>query len=403
MNICRSCWIGLAALLCLGCGGHTESPVTLSTEDEAAARGWLREHFTGIHDHEFELRDELNVHIDAALAALAARLEPVQELSVLRVNNPDADLGCIAGGQLFLTVGLLAFVEHPDELAGALALASTACDEANEDWVRRADGELPELDLYDPLMIVYRDLRLREQAPLYRQLVRRGCARGRDCQHQAHDWLAAAGIDPAGLDRLLARIGESWSDAAVIFRFDGYPESPGEIDTDEDFQALVAPYTAMREMLSRVRDARWVLLTGELIEAYRANLPAYADDGGSWLPRIMQARLDLVNVHPEYTRRELRKLEDVYTDVPNLDLYRGISRWQRNRIAEAAPHLEASVEARPTVSGHYYLGRIFELRNEPEQAVMHFRIAQQGGEIHPYSRDAANRLATLDNGVSSGR
>lgn len=401
MNICRSGWIGLAVLLCFGCDGSSVPPMTLSAEDEAAARGWLRAHFTAIHDHEFEPPAELDAQVERALAALAAQLESVPGLSVLWLNNPDADAGCIAGGQLFLTIGLLAFVEHPDELAGALALALTACGEANDDWRRRASSELPELDRQDPLMIAYRDLRLNEQASLYRQLVRPGCGGGRDCHSQAHVWLTGAGIDPAGLDRLLARVGENWPDAAVIYRFDGYPESPGGTGADNDFLALVAPYKAMREILGHLRDARWELLTGDLREAYRANLRARRIDSESWLPLIMQARLDLENFHPEYTQRELRGLREVYTDGPSLDLYQGIARWQQHHVDEAVPYLEASIEARPTVSGHYHLGRIFALRNEREQAMMHFRIALQGGEIHPYGRDAATRLAALENGQST--
>lgn len=400
MKICRSCWLLLPALLFFGCGGNAAwPPVPLSGEDLASAHAGLRDHFTGIHDHEFEVPAELRGRIDAALSPLAEQLDPAPELSVLLVNNPDADAGCIAGGQIFLSLGLLAFTEHADELAGALALALTACGDASEDWRRRERSRLPEIDTRDPLMVFYRDLRLREQASLYNQLVRKGCGRGRNCQGQAREWLAGADVGADGLGRLLARIGDSWPDAAVLHRFGG-AAAPGGTVVDGDFRALVAPFAEQRVMLGHLRDARWELLTGEVIEAYRANLRASIIESDSWLPLLMEARVDLVNVHPEYTLRKLGQLQDVYSDRASIQLYEGIARWQMGQVTQARELLEASLESRPTVSGHYYLGRLIAPFGERELAVKHLRVAIDAGAIHPYSEDAAARLTELEAGES---
>lgn len=385
--------VGLLAAGCelLGAGG-----VALDEGDQAAAEASLYPQFLILQDLEAELPDAMDAEIGEVLAGLQPVLPEAPDLQAVVTREPDADGGCLAGGRLFVSRGLLSWVQDRDELAAALALAATACEAASGRWRDRETLALPALDEENLLMQRYSDFRLEANAPVYVQAVATGCGAGRDCHGLAAEWLAAAGFAESGLARLHRRVRAGWPRAAWLARFPGTPAGdPDAVDGTGGSE----PYRAVndwREGLEWLIGVRDSIQSGELRAGYRALIQARRQLDAEWSVRMATVRLNLANLHPETSQRELRTLEAIWGEHPHGDYWWGMIWMQMRSTATGVQRLEASLEVLPRASAHYRLGRIMEFRKEPERAAVHYRAVTQAGELHPDASSAAVRLAALE-------
>lgn len=396
MNLRVAMTLAVAGLLAAGCEFPGAGGVALDEAEQAAAEASLYPRFLILQDLEAEVPETMDAEIGAVLAALAPVLPEAPDLEAVVTREPDADGGCLAGGRLFISRGLLSWVHDRDELAAALALAATACESASGRWREREAMKLPELDENHRLMQRYRDYRVQANAPLYAQAVATGCGEGRDCHGLAAEWLAAAGFADSGPPRLHRRIRQGWPDAAWLVRFPGAPAAdPGPADGVADGEAyrLVNGWREGLEWLVQVRDS---IDSGELRAGYRALIQARRQLDAEWAVRMATVRLNLANLHPETSQRELRTLEAIWGEHPHGDYWWGMIWMQMRSTATGVQRLEASLEVLPRASAHYQLGRHMEFRNRPEQAVTHYRAVTQAGELHPDASSAAVRLAALE-------
>lgn len=395
--------ISAAFLLLAGCFGDTAwPPVALSESDRNAAESDLYPRFLVVHDMIAERPETLDQRLGQHAKALSALIPDTPQLHIEITNEADADAGCLAGGWIFLSRGLVSRIEHDDELAGIIALAATQCGRASRDWRRREELALPPLTPDNWLMQRYRDFRVEAGVPLYRTLVRAGCGTENDCHARAHEWLQGTAGSSAGLRRLLERIASQWPNAAVLERFGDPDASTIELDTatpTPDNQALATELSGFRELrtgFDHLREAWRQIIDGEVRAAYRANIAAFRETDQHWVTRLMQARLDLINMHPFYSERRIRELKAERPDYPYYGYWEAWIDLQSKRWSRGIEQAAESLEYLPRADLHFLLGRILEFRRRPDEARPHYRAAIAAGEIHPDADEARVRLQALE-------
>ncbi len=359
------------------------------------ARAKLKEQFLIVHDMGTTPGDELAERIEKLLAALSE--DEDTDLDFLLTNSPDADAGCLAGQTLFMGRGLAARLRTGDELAAALALAHSACKSTGALWENRSDGQLPDFDDTSGLMEGYQDYRIEPNTALYNQLVARGCGEDVDCLDKARTILEGLDVDREVLDMLLARVAEDMPEAALFERH-GKPEEVEEaeaVEADEDFIESLGSIYREKESMDNLRQSRESILEGELRPAYQAYIRSGRSENTRWIRMLHYTRLNLINLHPEYGHRDLARAREDIPDYPHHAYFSGWAYWQQRRPANAVPLLQESLEVLPQASTHYYLGLAMNNRRKPEQALEHFRIAAQAGEISSYGSRAAGQLEAL--------
>lgn len=392
--------LGLAAGLSLfsaGCDliGNRDG-VMLDEADAAAVETTLIPRFLILQDLQAEIPDALEEDIVAVAAEISAAMREDVDLQVLVTREPDADSGCLAGGRLFISRGLLSWIRDRHELAGALALSATACASTSARWRSRHEQGLPVLDESDPLMQRYRDYRLAANAPLYNQVVATGCGAGADCRAQAAQWLLAAGHTESGLDRLQRRVDAGWPDSAWLARF---PASGDDGVRGSDRPASGSAYATAngwREGLEALVVSRNGVDSGDLRTAYQAHNRARNALDTDWAVRMNDIRISLANLHPENSQREMRTLEALWGDHPHSSYWWGMIQIQLRSTANGVQRLEESLEVLPRASAHYQIGRYMEFRQRPDRAVAHYRAVTAAGSLHPDAGSAAVRLAVLE-------
>ncbi|MDT8409771.1 MAG: hypothetical protein RQ741_09260 [Wenzhouxiangellaceae bacterium] len=421
-----------ALLLLAACApGPDQAEVALAPGDREAAQKWLYPAFEQSHGALIELDGTIEAGLLRVLDRLALTGDdaeaapPAHDYQLVWTANADADAGCLADGRIFISRGLLAWLESTDELAGVVAVAMQQCPAASQAWRKRDEARPAPLDLDDPLMLRYRDFRLPANAALYNQLVLN--CRSPGCIEAATGRVRQAGFDAAHLARLaarlrqhrpasawLARIGERQqgtagsvdgpivdhlideiADAAADATVDPIGNLPGDADADE-FARLVEGFRSQREGLVELAAARQLLLDGDLLEAYRANIRARRVLGATPAVLMMQAELDLANYHPDYAQRILQGLEGDGVEILGEHYWWGWTHSQLKRQHQAIEALRQSIRSCPRVSAHYMLAELLVRAGEADEAVEHFRLVAEAGALHPFSASAASRLAQLE-------
>lgn len=385
----------LLVLILTGCSG-TWHPVPLDESDQLQAEQELYPRFLIVHDLDTPPGDELARDVDRILTALSPLMEGEPELDLVITNEPDADAGCLAGGKVFLSRGLVAWLQNADELLGAVALGATACGQASETWRQRTSTGFPEMDTQSWLFFRYRDYRLESIRDLYAQLVATGCGQRLDCYERAESLIREAGGEPAALHDLVRRIHEEWPVNALVDRFGAPPGNGSGPPPDTAWRASLGEIAEQKPSMDKLRDVQGYLLEGQLLPAYSAILEARQTDFSEFIAGLVYMRLNLDNYHPEYGLRDLDRVLALRPDYPDGEYYRGVARIQQGLRGEAREHFEASLEVLPRVSTHYYLGILEERRGNIDLAVEHFRQVIPAGEHHPHWEHADGRLVELD-------
>lgn len=378
-------------LICLfaitACSGGSDKPVSLDADDQKNADERLYPQFDIAHAMPIQLAPELQQNVDQILTRV---IDPVNELSdqhaysLVVTAEPDADAGCLAGGRIFVSEGLLAWTRHPDELAAVLAVASEQCSMASQVWRQRAQIELAEFDPASLLMARYIDYRLNSNTALFNQLVTRGCGNA-DCINAASERLADAAISPEHLDRLAARIHRAWPKSVWLERIGIEHIKASDSDQDDlSWQQLIEPHAMKLKGLGSLAEARRMISAGNLTEAYKATRDARRAFGKTLETELMQAEVDLHNRHGFYSERIFEKLESTYGNLPHRNFYWGWAYAQANRGAHGLNELNESLSTLPKVTTHYYIGMLYLRRRMTEDALESLEKVVEAGEGHPY-------------------
>lgn len=389
-NIKMAIALTLLSLWVAGCQSDHGS-VALNEQDQTAAEQVLYPRFDLAHAAPRELNAELQQRLDEVLEQLStvpeseATTEPTYSLVV--TAEPDADAGCVAGGRLFVSEGLLAWVQTADELAGALAVALHQCPRASRLWRQRDGMSLAEFDPESELMNRYIDYRLNANASLFNQAVAAGCAQS-DCLTAVTEHMTAAGYKPQALSELYMRIQNAWPQSVWLERAALEPQSASGASSDPVWVRLLKEYYAKREGLADLAEIRRRVSRGQLLPAYQASLRAMRALGRTYETELIQAELDLHNLHPYYTERILQRMEQNFGEIAHSEYYWGWTHAQLKRRDMARDLLLRSIEILPKVSAHHFLGQEWMLSDDYELAVQHLNHVLEAGQYHPYAADA---------------
>ncbi|MGB0513844.1 MAG: tetratricopeptide repeat protein, partial [Wenzhouxiangellaceae bacterium] len=311
------------------------------------------------------------------------------------IDDPDIDVGCLPGGLVWLSEGLLALARDRGEVLGALVFASRLCPAASQLWREREHSRLVDDRENHWLFQRYRDYRLPSNAPLYNLMVTaacdRGCAAGLDQDMQAVDG------DPDAWRRLLARVQALSPDAALLLRLnrDQVPlvEPEGGASAPSDW---LQPFHQRRDALLELAQSRRKLWADSLHEAYRAGLRARRQLPDSLRLQLHQAELDLANRHSEYAQRILENLQRDGYEIPNAGYWWGWVHLNLRRREQAASQLEQSLEQLARVSAHYRMGEALFRLHRRDEARMHYNTVLQAGPLHPEHIRAQARLDSME-------
>jgi len=378
-------------LICLfavtACSGGSDKPVSLDAEDQKSADERLYPQFDIAHGRPIELAPELRQRVDQIfLRVLDSTSETLnqQQYSLVITAEPDADAGCLAGGRIFVSEGLLAWTRHPDELAAVFVLASAQCATASSLWRERDQVELAEFDSASQLIARYIDYRVLSNAALFNQLVNRGCGKS-DCIDAGSEQLALAGIASGPIERLAARLHRAWPNSVWLERVGLESITASESDElDESWQQLIEPHTTKLTGLGGLAEARRMISAGNLTEAYRAVRTARRALGKTLQTELMQAEVDLHNRHGFYSERIFEELESTYGELPHRNFYWGWAYAQANRGTHGLNELNESLSTLPKVTTHYYIGMMHLRRRMTEEALDSLQRVVEAGEGHPY-------------------
>lgn len=389
MNRTSTGLITLAAVVLAGCQLGGDESVSLDAEDQASAEQVLYPRFDLAHAAPRELGAELQQKLDEVLNQLVSGSETTTEAAfdLVVTAEPDADAGCMAGGRLFVSEGLLAWVQTADELAAALAVAMHQCPRASRLWRQRDGMSLVEFNPESELMNRYVDYRLNANASLFNQAVAAGCAQA-DCVGAVSGPLAAGGFAPQALSDLYARIQAAWPQAAWLERVALEPQPPSGQSSDPIWVRLLKEYAAKRDGLAELAEIRRQISRGRLHPAYQASLRAMRALGRTYETEMMQAELDLHNLHPYYTERILQRVETQFGAIAHSEYYWGWTHAQLKRRDLARELLLRSIEILPKVSAHHFLAQEWMLMNDHELAIQHLNHVLEAGQHHPYAADA---------------
>jgi len=385
----------LVALL-MGCGGAADmSKVALGEGEQAEVRDWLLPRFELAVAPRRELADGVARGLDGARQKLNASAGDGVNYDVRVIDDPDIDAGCLPGGLVWLSEGLLAVARDRDEVIGALVFASRMCPAASRLWRQRDDARLVEDRENHWLYQRYRDYRLPANAPLYNLMVTASCSRA--CAHGLDEQILAAGVEPDAWRRLLVRIHELSPDAALLLRLDHdripltTPEG-GSGPADD----WLASFHQRRDALLELADSRRHLWADSLLEAYRAGLRARRQLPDSLRLQLHQAELDLANRHPDYGQRILKALQKSGETIPHAGYWWGWVHLDLRRREEAEVSLKKSLDELPRVTAHYRLGDALLRLRRLDEARTHYNTVLEAGELHPEFIRAQARLDSMD-------
>ncbi|MDX1625245.1 MAG: hypothetical protein R3323_01920 [Wenzhouxiangellaceae bacterium] len=383
----------IAGILLAACGGDV--PVALSDEDRAAAGSRLIPAFTDVHAGFVDWPPAASAPTREALDAVAAADPRLAPLSVRLTGEPDADAGCLADGLVFVTQGLLAWVETAGELAAAIAAAATQCPAASADWAGRERVELPPRE-DGSLELRYGDFRLPGNAALYRQLVRRGCG-GEACAQRVEALLQGTEWGRADLDRLAARLAAEWPDSAWLERIGVDPAEGATPATPESGPPLAGlrAFSVRRDGLAHVAESRRLLYRGEIFEAYRANQQARRQIRHDPAAKRQQLELELHNNHPTYAEKLLGELEADGAGIPLEAFWRAWARVQLGDEANGLGMLEPVLERLPGIRAHYAAGTAHAEIGNLDAAEDAFRIVVEAIERPPFTEKAGDWLDVI--------
>ncbi|MEM1080918.1 MAG: hypothetical protein AAGH65_04985 [Pseudomonadota bacterium] len=393
-------WLLLVtSVFLVACDTGSSQHIALDADHQTAAELTLYPQFDLAHAAPLTLAPELNQLLNDTLDEVAAvqwpRLDP-HPFSLVITAEPDADAGCIAGGRLFVSKGMLAWIEHGDELAGVLASAMRHCAEASQRWRERDDQVLVELDERSELHNRYIDYRLQANASLFNQAVISGCGSD-DCHSDLIPVLDAVGVEADGVLRLTAIIQQAWPDSAWLER-SGLPvtEPPDQRPTDPAFQRLLSEHYSNRTGYEYFADVRRQIGRGQLILAYRASLGAMRELGKTYEVHLLQAELDLHNRHPLYSEDIFEEIEERFGPINHREFYWGWMYAQTRRHEQAFEMLNRSLEILPKVSAHHYLGQLYIVEREFDLAELHLGRVIDAGPTHYYRANAELYLDVVD-------
>ena len=379
-----------------GCGdaGRSER-VALDEADRLAVEEWLLPRFELAVAPSLELAAPVAAEFDTVMERIAVLAEQGVAYDLRITDDPDIDAGCLPGGLIWLSEGLLAVVRDRDEALAAIVFASSKCADSNRMWRERDDAELVADRENDPIYLRYRDFRLRANAPLYNLMVTSGC--DRDCATALDGRILAVDGDTGAWRRLLARAVALAPDSALAWRIGsmGVPTNDSGASAAEGEEWL-AGFHERRDALLELATSRRALWARDLLPAYRAGLRARRALPDSVRLQIHQAELDLTNRHPEYGERILVGLENKGKQIPHAGYWWGWVHLNLRRRPEAAASLEQSIEVLPRVSAHYRLGDALLRMHRHEQARAQYNIVLQAGQMHHYYIRARARLEDLD-------
>jgi len=391
----------LVALLLVACRS-AEPPVALAPPDQAAAEAELVPRFALAHARWLAPDPALAEVLDAPAERLGAALDPPVSIAVAVNAAPEADAGCLAGGRVWLSEGLLAELSSPTQLAAALAFGVAQCPEASEQWRARAGLALG-ADRPDSLLAArFRDFRLPANAALYARLTARGCGR-RTCDRRVVQLLERIDVAPSAWVELQAHLAAVRPEALLLER-SGYAGDAEAALAGPETAALagvLAEFHARRDGLRELAASRLSLAGGDLLEAYRAGLRARRQLAPNWRLRLHQAELDLENNHIEYAERILRDIERDGVEIPHADYWWGWVHLGLRQRAPAAARFVASLEVLPRASAHYRLAEAQRRLGRPEAAIANYRRVLAAGPLHRQHRRAELRLAELGVGSPS--
>lgn len=340
----------------------------------------------------------LDAEFDRLLTALDPMPEGNPQFRIRVTAEADVDAGCMAGGLLFVTEGLLAHLRSRDELTGALAVAMQQCPMASRLWRQRDKSSLEPLSAADASFLEqrYRNYRLPANAAFYRQLTLSGCGES-SCLERVSETLDQHGSGSDGLLRLAARLQRDVPDSAWLARTGVVGGGDGRVlDGDGSLAAVLGPYHQRREGLDHLARARHLLISGELREAYRANLRARRELANPLETELMQVELDLTNFHPDNAQRILNKFEVEKIEIPQADFWWGWTHLQLKRRFNARDHFEQSIEVLPRVDAHYHLGGLLRREGELGRAAESLRRVAATGSVHPSAAQAELLLEQLE-------
>lgn len=394
----------LLSLLLIACAAEPEPRIALDAEGQAAAEAALYPAFRAIQVDTGEPPAELAPLIEGVLAPLRAAVLDGESVQVWLTGEADADAGCLAGGRLFLTRGMLSWIEDRQELAGALAVALGQCPRARAAWQRRADSVLAPVESAHALLLRYRDYRLPDNAAVFEQLTLRGCG-STDCLAAGRALLTGAGQPADGLDRLAARLQASWPDAAWLDRLgggalaaeaiDASAETVGRMD-DGDLREALAAHRERREGLGQLAAVKRAMYAGDLGEAYRQVLLARRALDNEFEAELVFAELSLLNFHPDSAERSLERLAATGRTPPQSDYLWGVQKSQSRARVAGERHLRASLDQLPRISAHFHLGILLHRAGELDAALEHYRVVAEAEPGHPQSAPATSYIAQIE-------
>ncbi|MEM7053358.1 MAG: hypothetical protein AAF446_02305 [Pseudomonadota bacterium] len=383
------------SLLLTACrsGGH--EPIALSEHNQAAAEQTLYPRFELAHAAPRELNPDLQQKLDEILQRLGSEAEQSTDQNDFKLTvtaEPDADAGCIAGGRLFVSEGMLAWIQNADELAGVIAMAMQQCPRASRLWREREDMRLIEFDEPTELMYRYIDYRLNANASLFNQLVASGCGSS-NCFEAVSTRLATAGFDTQAAAGLYSRIRQGWPQSVWLERIASESDAVSNVPADAEWTLLLEKYEEKRQGYADLAEVRRQISHGRLDLAYRAIRDARRVLGHTYETEMMQAELDLHNNHGYYSVRILERLESKYGELPHHNFYWGWAHAQARRRQPGLQQLYASIETLPKVTAYYYLGRTYFELGDEARAIEYFTHVLEAGPINPYADNAEQLIA----------
>lgn len=384
------------ALVLAGCGGAGRSDrVALDEADRLAVEEWLLPRFELAVAPPLSLDPPVAAEIDLLMDRIALLAEEGVSYELRVIADPDLDAGCLPGGLIWLTEGLLTVARDRDEVLTAIVYASSKCADSNRMWRQRADAELVADRENNPIYLRYRDYRLHANAPLYNLMVTSGC--DRDCASALDGRILAVEGDTGAWRRLIARAVALSPDSALAWRIGSMQvPSTSTATAAADGEEWLAQFHQRREALLELAASRRSLWARDLLPAYRAGLRARNALPDSVRLQLHQADLDLTNRHPEYGQRILVALEDEGKQIPHAGYWWGWVHLNLRRRPEAAASLEQSIEELPRVSAHYRLGDALLRMHRREEARAQYNVVLEAGELHHYYIRARARLEDLD-------
>jgi tetratricopeptide (TPR) repeat protein len=360
------------SIACSGDAGIPESAALTQAQQEQVEREFMPR-FELAHAAKIELPAEAVAALEQLLRQLGSGLQASHWHAVRVTQVPDIDAGCLPGGTVWLSEGLLAKLDGLPQLAAALAWGLEQCPAASGIWLQRERLDLAADREGDPLAQRYRDFRLPSNVALYNLLVATGCA-APDCDARVRGALQSAGFDASALDDLLTRLRAAATGAPVPW---------------------LAPFAERREGLVELAESRRRLDAGDLLEAYRAGIRARRALEDSPQLQMHQAELDLANRHFEYGQRILERLEGDGVALPHADFWWGWVHVTLRRREQAVERFERALDQLPRVSAHYWHAEALRRLARLEEAEQHYRTVLEAGPLHPDHERARIRLARM--------